>query len=183
MTYSLAWMPEALQRAGLTVNLVDGWATRGHGDMPGPVKGVLCHHTAGPLGHGDAPSLGVVRDGTATLKGPLAHLVLGRSGTFYVVAAGLAYHAGKGQWPSIGTDNGNAHLIGIEAENTGLENDPWPQEQLVAYARGSAALLKHIGAPASMCLGHKEWAPGRKVDPSFPMVPFREAVARHMAGM
>jgi hypothetical protein len=178
--FALSWLADVLRSTGLTVNETDGWKTRGHGDV-GKIKGVLCHHTAGPLGHGDAPSLAVVRDGRPDLPGPLAQLVLGRSGTFYVVAAGRAYHAGKGSWPSVGTDNGNEHLIGIEAENTGLENEPWPQVQLMAYARGAAAVLKHVGAPASMCLGHKEWAPGRKSDPSFDMLTFRAATAAQMA--
>lgn len=178
MTYSLTWLPQVLGNAGLTVVTQPGWETRGHGDMGVP-QGILCHHTAGPA-TGEAPSLGTVENGRPDLSGPLAHLVLGRSGTFYVVAAGLCYHAGQGEWHGI--TSGNTHFIGIEAENTGLPNDPWPEGQVDAYARGCAVILKHIGVPVIMCAGHKEFAlpPGRKTDPSFTMPDFRTRVGAYM---
>ena len=174
MTYAAAWLADVLRAAGLRVVEQEGWQERGHGDM-GHIRGVLCHHTAGPL-HGEAPSMPTVIHGRPDLPGPLANLVLGRSGTFYVIAAGRAYHAGAGEWQ--GVVNGNSELIGIEAENTGLENDPWPAPQIQAYHEGCSAILKHIGAPLIMCAGHKEYAlpKGRKTDPSFPMDTFRAAI-------
>lgn len=178
MVYSLTWLPGVLRAAGLKVVEQPGWKTRGHGDM-GQVLGVLCHHTAGPL-KGVAPSLGIVQKGRPDLPGPLAQLVLGRDGTFYVVAAGLCWHAGPGAWR--GVKAGNSHFIGIEAENTGLANDnPWPAGQLDAYARGIAAILRHVGATAEMCAGHLEYAlpVGRKSDPSF-SVGTREARIKAM---
>lgn len=176
MTYSLLWLPQVLYSTGLPVVEVPDWQTRGHGDMA-DIKGVLCHHTAGPK-NGDAPSLPIVINGRVGLAGPLAQLFLSRSGVFHIIAAGKAWHAGQGEWNGI-TD-GNAHLIGIEAENTGVDNDmPWPDDQIDAYARGCAALLKHVGLGADACIGHKEWAPHRKTDPSFDMTAFREAVASH----
>lgn len=165
-SYSLTWLPSVLRAAGLTVVEQPGWKTRGHGDV-GKILGVLCHHTAGPK-KGNAPSLAIVQNGRPDLQGPLAQLVLGRDGTFFVVAAGRCYHAGGGDWR--GVKNGNTNLIGIEAENTGLENDnPWPAVQMRAYERGVAAILKHVGAPAIMAVGHLEYAlpVGRKSDPSF----------------
>lgn len=179
MIYSLIWLPRVLSSAGLQVIPRMGWETRGHGDM-GTVKGVLCHHTAGPL-QGNSPSLETVVDGRVRLAGPLAQLVLCRDGTFVIVAAGKCYHAGVGSWQ--GVQNGNTELIGIEAENTGLGNDPWPAAQLIAYQRGVAAILNHIGAGSVMCAGHKEYAlpVGRKKDPSFDMNAFRAAVAGFMA--
>lgn len=189
MAYSLTWLPTVLRGAGLTVIEQPGWQTRGHGDV-GKSLGVLCHHTAGPL-KGNAPSLKVVQDGRSDLPGPLAQLVLGRDGTYYVVAAGLSYHAGAGDWRGIRT--GNRSFVGIEAENTGLANDnPWPPAQMAAYAKGVAAILKHIGAEPNMCVGHLEYAlpVGRKSDPSFSagnrdarlkaMEAFRQSVAAIM---
>ena len=41
------WLADALRAAGLKVAEVDGWETRGHAAM-GTVKGVICHHPAGP---------------------------------------------------------------------------------------------------------------------------------------
>lgn len=177
MTYRLTWLPAVLRAAGLTIIEESGWATRGHGDMS-DVKGVLCHHTAGPL-HGESPSLDTVIKGRPDLSGPLAQLFLARSGTWHVIAAGKAYHAGKGGggWAAF---DGNAHLVGIEAENTGVANDPWPQPQLDSFARGCAAILLHVGAPSSWCLGHKEYAPTRKIDPSFDMGGFRVQVDHYL---
>jgi N-acetylmuramoyl-L-alanine amidase len=178
MTFSLIWLPSVLTAAGLKVIEQPGWQTRGRGNV-GAIKGVICHHTAGGL-HGNMPSLGVVTHGRPDLAGPLAQLCLGRDGTFFVVAAGRANHAGNGKWQ--GFVNGNSNFIGIEAENTGLANDPWPEVQMDAYRRGVAAILKHIGAKSIMCAGHKEYAlpHGRKGDPSFDMDKFRAAVAAAM---
>jgi hypothetical protein len=187
MTYSLIWLPGVLKDAGLKVALVDGWESRGRGDM-GPVFGVICHHTVGPR-VGNMPSLHTLvngRGGSATtqaLPGPLSQLGLGRDGTYYVIAAGRCNHAGAGSWNSI--TNGNTSFIGIEAENTGLHDDfPWPDVQMEAYRRGVAAILMYLGLEPACCAGHKEYAlpRGRKPDPSFDMDAFRVSVAAIMAG-
>lgn len=178
MSFSLTWLPDVLLQAGLKVATDPGWENRGRREM-GTVQGVLCHHTAGPK-TGNMPTLRLLREGRSDLPGPLAQLGLGRDGTFYVVAAGLANHAGKGSFRGI--VDGNTHLIGIEAENTGLAGDPWPDVQVAAYRHGVAALLKHIGASSDLCIGHKEWAPGRKTDPTFDMGAFRAGVQAVMSG-
>lgn len=180
MPKSLIWLPEVLKDAGLKVSLVDGWEERGRGDV-GPICGVICHHTAGSK-NGNMPSLGTVRDGRDDLPGPLSQLGLGRDGTYYVIAAGRCNHAGKGIWQGLRT--GNTNFIGIEAENTGGANDPWPLIQMEAYARGVAAILRHIGKGAESCAGHKEYAlpAGRKNDPSFNMIAFRQKVADILDG-
>jgi peptidoglycan hydrolase-like protein with peptidoglycan-binding domain len=178
MTFSLTWLPDVLEQAGLKVAEDPGWQTRGLGDL-GTVLGVLCHHTAGPKA-GNMPSLASIRNGRPGLRGPLSQLGLGRDGTFYVIAAGRAQHAGPGQW--FGVTDGNGHLIGIEAENTGLSNDPWPSVQIDAYERGVAAILQHAGLGPERCAGHKEYAKprGRKIDPTFDMVAFRARVGLRM---
>jgi hypothetical protein len=180
MSFSLTWLPEVLEDAGLKVAEQPGWRTRGRREM-GIVKGVMCHHTSGSA-RGVMPSLGVITDGRPDLAGPLAQLGLGRDGTFFVVAAGQCNHAGRGMWQGLST--GNSSFIGIEAENTGSNNDPWPAVQLDAYRRGVAAILRKIGANPVMCCGHKEYAlpHGRKDDPSFDMVEFRTQVASILAG-
>lgn len=180
MTFALSWLADVLRDAGLEVQEEKNWKTRGHGNMKA-VKGILCHHTAGAK-TGDAPSLKICRDGRPDLPGPLSQLVLGRSGKYYVIGAGKCYHAGKGVWKPMGLENnGNSHLIGIEAENTGLDNDqPWPEVQIAAYAKGVAAMLTHLGLSIESCIGHKEYAPGRKSDPSFDMNKFRTRVRSFM---
>lgn len=154
----------ACRKSGLRVLEVAGWQSRGHGQMAG-VRTIVCHHTAGPA-TGDAPSLGFIRD-----RG-LAQLVLGRTGTVYVVAAGLCWHAGVVHHP----DMGNRWSIGIEAEATG--RDVWPEVQYDAYVRLCAALVEHYRLGVNRVMGHKEVArpTGRKIDPNFDMAAFRAAV-------
>lgn len=187
MVFSLTWLPEVLEAAGLKVAEVPGWRSRGLGDVK-RTRGVICHHTAGASRkHGVMPSLDTIIHGraatpkTKALRGPLAQLALGRDGTYFVVAAGLANHAGTGVWKGITT--GNSSFIGIEAENTGGPDDrPWPEAQVDAYQRGVAAILKRVGEGAEMCCGHKEYAPGRKPDPTLDMDDFRARVAAILAG-
>ena len=184
MSFSLTWLPSVLLDAGLKVAEQPGWKTRGQGEMS-TVRGVMCHHTAGAR-TGNMPSLTLVTNGRPDLSGPLSQLCLGRDGTFFVVAAGRANHAGTGNWQ--GNTFGNSNFIGIEAENTGLTTgpnaEPWSSVQLDAYRRGVAAILKKVRADSIMCCGHKEFAlpVGRKIDPTFDMDDFRLRVAAIMGG-
>jgi hypothetical protein len=171
-------LADILRNAGLTVVEVEDWKTRGHSQM-NPVKSILIHHTAGSP-NGDYPSLNIVRDGRPDLSGPLSQLGLGRSGTWYVIAAGLSYHAGKTIDDSM---FGNANAIGIEAEGTGVPSSDsghayWPDVQWQSYVRGVKALQAAYGVPTAHVLGHKEAAvpAGRKVDPNFSMDEFRTAL-------
>lgn len=187
MSNAMLWLSEVLLDAGLKVSPQPGWETRGT-DLFGPAAGVMIHHTVGPR-KGNMPSLGTIVNGRAAtahskaLSGPLANLGLGRDGTYYLVAARLAHHAGGGTWE--GVTDGNGRFIGIECENTGKTDDlPWPDVQMDALRRGVAALLRRIVAPPRMCCGHREYAlpPGRKIDPLFDMEGFRASVAQIMAG-
>lgn len=178
MAFALTWLAEVLLDAGLKVAEVPEWRSRGLKEM-GPIRGVICHHTAGALGQ-NMPSLKLLITGRSDLRGPLAQLGLGRDGTFYTIAAGYCQHAGPGEWH--GQKSGNINFIGIEAENSGKLDDPWPAIQLEAYARGVAAILQRLDLPVGMCCGHKEWAPKRKPDPSFDMESFRSSVQGFMSG-
>ena len=182
--HSLDWLSGALRDAGLKVVEEPGWRDRGRPGPFGPVKGVLVHHTGSNPKGGNAPDIGTVTQGRGPpnpLAGPLAQLLLARDGTFHVIAAGRANHAGTGFWHGIA--DGNAQMVGIEAENNGVDED-WPADQMDALARGCAAILLRVGSDSVMCAGHKEYATprGRKVDPDFDMAEFRERVAQIMAG-
>ncbi|CAF0965573.1 unnamed protein product [Rotaria sordida] len=151
-------LADILRKAGLNVVEEPGWKTRGHGVMAS-VK---------------------VRDGRPDLSGPLSQLGLGRSGTWYVIAAGRSYHAGATIDDSI---FGNSNSIGIEAEATGTPADNvghkhWPEVQWESYVRGVKALQAAYGVLTSRVLGHKEAAvpAGRKPDPNFSMNEFRAAL-------
>lgn len=181
MAYGLTWLAEVLEDAGLRVAEQPGWRTRGHGDMD-PPRGVMVHQTGAPM-IGNAPSLGVVTEGREGLSGPLAQLCLGRDGTFYVVAAGRANHAGQGEWQ--GVSSGNASFIAIQVEHfSGEAEEPWPEVQLQALSRGAAAILKRLKADSRMCCGHREYArpEGRVNDPELDMNAVRQAIAAVTAG-
>lgn len=186
MSFSLTWLPDVLKAAGLKVSLVPGWENRGVGDVTN-IFGIICHHTGvkNPKKL-NMPTLRSLQNGRkaepglSALPGPLAQLGLGRDGTWFIVAAGRAIHAGEGSFKGV---SGNRRFIGIEAENEGTAADPWPDIQLKAYQRGVAAILKHLGKDASFCCGHKEYADGRKPDPSLDMTSFRQAVRTFMNGV
>jgi hypothetical protein len=168
-------LADILRNADLPVIEVDGWKTRSHGQM-NSVKSIICHHTAGPA-TGDFPSLAIVRDGRPDLSGPLSQLGLGRTGTWYVIAAGLSYHAGVVIDPTL---YANANAIGIEAEGTGVPSTNsghayWPEVQYQSYLRGVRALQATFDVPTGRVMGHKEIAAplGRKTDPNFSMDEFR----------
>lgn len=182
MTFSLVWLPDTLRGAGLKVAEVDGWRQRGRREMSA-LRGVICHHTGGlPPGSGSMTSLRTLINGRSDLAGPLSQLGLGRDGTYYVIAAGVANHAGPGEWK--GWRFGNSSYIGIEAENSGSRSDPWPEVQMDAYVRGVAALLRRMGFDESACIAHREWAPARKIDPRFDitMEAFRARVRAVLQG-
>ena len=175
-------LARVLRAAGLKVVEVSNWQGHNHGPMKTP-KSVICHHTAGPWGGGNYPSLNTVRNGHPHLKGPLAQLGLGRDGTVYVISNGLSWHAGEVYEPSV---YGNYYAIGIEAENAGT-GQPWPDVQVKAYARLCAALCKAYGIPVSRVKGHKEVCKpkGRKIDPNgLPgdMAGHRARVQRYLSG-
>lgn len=169
------WLADVLRAAGCTVVEAPGWKAAGVGSLA-TVSGVILHHTAGPT-TGNSPSLSLVQNGRPGLAGPLSQLFLARDGTFHVLAAGRANHAGRGEWNGITA--GNSRMIGIEAENAGTGKDPWPDVQMEAYVNGVAAILRHINAGSGMACGHKEYAlpRGRKIDPTFDMDDFRAEVA------
>lgn len=148
---------------GYPVVELDGWQSRGHGPLGDHVGGVVLHHTAGPepsQSSSNFPSLEVVRDGRPGLAGPLAHYGIGYDGTIYVIAAGLAYHAGSGSWNGLSS---NAEVIGIEAEDSG--NGNWTPEQRDVYPRLVARICQFLGVNETGVCGHKEWTP-RKIDPA-----------------
>lgn len=165
-------LADVVRRSGLEVEEVAGWKTRGHGEFKS-IEAVIDHHTATPLDvEGDYPTLKTVRDGRSDLAGPLAQLGLGRSGKVYVIAAGVAWHAGA----TFETWQDNWHAIGIEAEHDGLS--PWPAVLYNAYIRLNRALIDGYGLSESRIRGHKEIAKpvGRKTDPNFSMDEMRARV-------
>lgn len=171
----LTQLADVARRTGHPVTEVGGWKTRGHGPQP-EVQGIVCHHTAGPAGGGDYPSLSVVRSGRPGLDGPLSQFGLGRSGRIYVIAAGRCWHNA----PSTSPQHDNSSSIGIEAENNGSQ--PWPDVQLDAYRKLCAELCREFGLPASRVKAHREVNTGKPDPRGIDMNDFRAAVAALLKG-
>lgn len=158
------WLAEAARLTGYPVVEVPGWRGLGHGGMR-VCETVTGHHTANPQS-GDYPSLNIVRNGRGDLAGPLAQYGLGRSGTIYVIAAGLCYQAGASRWA--GFIDLNDEGIGIEAESAGTWDD-WTPEQRDCYPRLVAACLYYMRRGAERFGFHKEVCVphGRKIDAAY----------------
>ena len=176
MTYALYdRLLRAVKASGLPYTVVGGAASRGRGTMRS-IETITLHHTATPRSYAlsqDYPTMNVVKNGRPGLPGPLAQLGLGRSGRVYLIASGIANHAGR----SRATSMTNPHAIGIEAEGA---NEAWPAAQYDAYVRLVRALLDEFDLPTSRALRHAETCSpaGRKVDASFNGDSFRKAVAQ-----
>ncbi len=190
----LSNLANVLRAAGLTVVETDGWASRGYtppGGQPidmADVRGVLWHHTAtnrSAFARANAPTLSMCTYGRADpwLPGPLCNIVFGRDGTVYLVAAGLANHAGRGSAAGIPDDMGNYYLIGIEMESSGIAPWDWTDDQLRVAPYLGAALEKAYAA--SLQLGHLEYSSEGKIDPAgWPggMDGLRDSINAIMAG-
>lgn len=163
-----------LRKHGLTVVETAGWATRGYaGQDLQEIRGVLWHHTATPRSnytYSDAPTLNLCINGRSDLPGPLCQIVLGRSGTVYLVAAGVGNHAGVGSAAGIPVNTGNHYFIGIEMESSGIAPFDWTADQIrVAPYLGAAlelSYLMHLPADMRIQLGHKEYSSQGKIDPA-----------------
>ncbi|MFJ7023246.1 N-acetylmuramoyl-L-alanine amidase [Streptomyces sp. NPDC101117] len=184
-----------LRAESLTVVEVGDWEThnRNHMGPWGPVHGVMIHHT---VTKGTASTVELCRKGHSALPGPLCHGVITKDGKVHLVGYGRANHAGLGD-PDVlravidekplpgdneATVDGNRHFYGFECENLGDGKDPWPDAQLEAIERVSAAICRHHGWDENSVIGHLEWQPG-KVDPrGFTMASMRARVAGRLEG-
>ncbi|WP_405899828.1 N-acetylmuramoyl-L-alanine amidase [Streptomyces sp. NBC_00727] len=180
----------ALKKEGLTVVEVGDWRShnRNHKGHWGPVNGVMIHHS---VTKGTDATVKMCRDGHPDLPGPLCHGVIAKDGRVHLVGYGRTNHAGMGdddvlravvaEKKHLPHDNetntdGNRHFYGFECENLGDGKDPWPDAQLEAVEKVSAAICRHHGWTARSVIGHREWQPG-KVDPKgFAMGDMRDRI-------
>ncbi|MCP9209669.1 N-acetylmuramoyl-L-alanine amidase [Streptomyces sp. NEAU-Y11] len=187
---SAASFLDALKKEGVKVVEVGNWEThnRNHKGPWGPVHGVMIHHT---VTKGTKATVDIVRNGYASLPGPLCHGMIAKDGTVHLIGYGRANHAGLGD-PDVlqavinekappvdneATVDGNRHFYGFECENLGDGQDPWPEAQLEAIERVSAAICRHHGWHARSVLRHLDWQPG-KVDPRGPGMNWSEILNR-----
>lgn len=164
---TVTWMAAAFRKNDLRVRAVQGWKTRSAGGSFSP-RGVVFHHTASNEHSGPVPSLAICTNGRSDIPGPLCNVLIGRDGTVHLIAAGQANHAGLGgPFRNIPRDSANAFMIGVEVENSGV-GEKWSPELLRTCDVVFATLLLGLRRRSGWLIGHKEWAPTRKIDP-FPL--------------
>jgi len=94
-----------------------------------------------------------------------SHYVIGRDGKIVQMVNDLfrGNHAGTGKW---GNDTDlNSSSIGIELDNNGL-TDPWTDVQINALIELLQYLKTTYKIPQANFIGHMDYAPTRKNDPS-----------------
>ena len=186
MGYAL-WIADAMRDTGLPVSFIPGWETRGSQTF-NPRGGVV-HHDGYKANVPTSNAVALMVNGRSDLPGPLCHIWLDDDNNntptagdpaVYVIAAGRAHHAGRGGWNGL---SGNSTVWGIEARSSGGPGDPWSPAMMDAYRRVAAALAHHAGHGSETVCGHREWAPGRKPDPTFDMSTFRADIKAMLTGV
>lgn len=119
---------------------------------------VIIHHTA----QDSCPQ--TLRTFTLERTKVSAHYVICRDGTVHhMLHDGFrAQHAGVGRWGNL-TDM-NSISIGIELDNNGSE--PFAAPQMEALYTLLGRLKRAYNIPTANFIGHADWAPTRKNDPS-----------------
>ena len=119
---------------------------------------VVIHHTA----QNSCDS--TLRTFTLPRTAVSAHYVICKTGTVYHMLNDLlrAHHAGFGRWGNVSDMNSSS--IGIEIDNNGSET--FTGQQISSLLQLLERLKKAYNIPTSNFIGHLDWAPGRKVDPS-----------------
>lgn len=184
------WLADAL-RAACVPDVIEhpGWKTRGRPRSVGPFtpRGVMIHHDASAPGPSPAMARFIAQEGRPAegIPAPLAQLwvCVGCNGahavgSWHVLAAGRANHAGEGSgWGALPARLGNTLCFGIEVDHT--TGEAWPDKLRRSLVLGTAALMNHMRSDAREWLtSHKEYAPGRKIDPAgLDMGEFRRDVA------
>lgn len=173
----LDWLADALRARGLNVVEYSGWKTRSARDFSSyqPV-GIINHHTAGyyylqhyPEGHWPDSSLAYK-----------CNITIRPDGSVHVLNAGWAYDSGNGSrkvLEAVRNDRplpsgdlrsdigGNAYFIDIEVQHLGDGGRIEPAQRN-ALIECNAAICDRMGwDPRYRVIGHREWAPDRKVDP------------------
>jgi hypothetical protein len=170
------WLPEVLRGAGLIVHEYPGWRERGSATW-GPLRGVICHATAGSRISTDAGETRVLWvTGSSSAPAPISQMYLSRSGEWTVGASGRCNHVLVGdKGPHKGY--GNSYLLGVEAQNDN-RGEPWSATMLDSYRRGVAAICRHEDWEAWRAVAHREHQSGKSDPLGVDMTAFRATVAQ-----
>jgi N-acetylmuramoyl-L-alanine amidase len=119
---------------------------------------VIIHHTA------QTACDTTLRTFTLPRTAVSAHYVVCRDGSVFHMLNDLlrAHHAGVGRWGNV--SDMNSCSIGIEIDNNGSE--PFSEQQMNSLIDLLGRLKRAYNIPQANFIGHLDWAPGRKIDPS-----------------
>ena len=142
----MKWVPSA------------NFSSRGGAD----IDAIVLHHTASNNEAGDLATL--TKKGTDVS----AHYLIGQDGTIYHLVDDkmAAWHAGVSKLHGDTSPSVNARSLGIEITNDGSGKTPFTEAQYKALEKLVPYLAKTYNVPMKNILGHKDVAPGRKVDPA-----------------
>lgn len=181
------WLAEAVAAEGVQVVETNGWTTRGKPTFD--PRGVVVHHDGYAATVPTLNAVKLMQDGRGEpnpVPGPLCNIWLDddRNDTgfvgdpvAYIIASGVANHAGKGSWRGL---SGNPTVFGVECRHTGKQSESWAPHVYDAYVKVVAALCRGGGLTVDNVCGHREWSPNRKIDPTFDLNRFRSDVAAHL---
>lgn len=175
----ITWLADVLRAAGCQVREDDSsWKSRGSSTFD--PRGLIIHATAGGLLQGNDSAYNVLVNGRVGLAGPIAQVMVERgTGRWRPVCSGRSNHAKTG-WGGNCSGLGNTNLIGIEFHHANTGAEPWTESMLDNYARGAAAICRHMGWGVNRIALHKEHQPGEKSDTTFDGNAFRVRVQQYL---
>lgn len=165
----LTWMADAIEAAGVPVVRYSGWTTRSRstgGYEPGRPLCVMWHHTASAT----TPDNDAYYMCYSSDSRPITNLMVDRTGTVWVLAAGATNTNGKGKSLSfsrgkVPQDRMNEYAVSMEICNNGV-GEAYPRAQIDAAFTVSNVLNADLGNQPDDVSTHQFYAPDRKIDPA-----------------
>ncbi|WP_309891849.1 N-acetylmuramoyl-L-alanine amidase [Archangium sp.] len=126
------------------------------------IDAIILHHTASNNVEADLRTL------TKPSSKVSAHYLIGPDGTMYQLVQDemKAWHAGESAIRGQKKPGVNSRSIGIEITNDGLGRTPFTEAQYQALEKLVPYLVRAYKVPMENLLGHRDVAPGRKIDPA-----------------
>jgi N-acetyl-anhydromuramyl-L-alanine amidase AmpD/LysM repeat protein len=126
------------------------------------IDAIILHHTAS---NNVAADLRTLTSASAKVS---SHYLIGPDGTIYQLVADEmnAWHAGDSAIRGQKRPGVNSRSIGIEITNDGLGRTPFTEAQYKALEQLVPYLARAYKVPMENILGHRDIAPGRKIDPA-----------------
>ena len=149
---------DRVRALGYRVEEVPGWESRGKG-RASPTR-ALNHHDA-IRGPSPVAGLRLCTFGREGLRNALCNTYgeRGPGAGIWLVAAGVAWHAGTGSWRGV---SGNSRAFGRENANDGV-GEPWHPDALEVQRVWDRVQSDVFAIPPAMYCEHREWTP-RKPD-------------------